>query len=128
MVTAVDTLIGVAAMLVSVANCTSTVRDESSALCALLRVVIPVSILTVQCWKAGRGTRVAVSINAAVARPDADGNTVNLVLLQPLVIGVGSCEEKLNSGNTITSLSESGNSLLRINESDIDEGAEVTGL
>jgi hypothetical protein len=87
-ITAVETGIGVAGILVASASVTDTLRVFIFALWPPALVVTPVAIVTVHCVPAERAAVAAVNVREAAAVPEFAAEAVNVVLPHPLADGV----------------------------------------
>jgi hypothetical protein len=103
--TAVEDVMALVDTSVASANVTPTIRLESSAACAPVLVVTPVPTVTVHRVAASSSATAAVNVREAVLVPEALPVTENVVLPQPLMLGVAS-EPSVKSGtvSTISSL------------------------
>jgi hypothetical protein len=124
--TAVDVLIGVAAISVAADNIIATVLVFRFATCPRVLVVTPVAMVTVHSVPAERVAVAAVKVIVAVEVPELLTAPVNEVDPQPLVVGVDK-EVRGKSGNTSKIVSAGVTSALDVNRNVIDVAVNVTG-
>jgi hypothetical protein len=125
--TAVDVLIGVAAISVAADNIIATVLVFRFATCPRVLVVTPVAMVTVHSVPAERVAVAAVKVIVAVEVPELLTAPVNEVDPQPLVVGVDK-DVRMNFGSTSAILSEdlSGAFSEKVNE--IGDAVDVSGF
>jgi hypothetical protein len=123
---ALDDKIGVVLMSATELRVTATVRVAKFAACALLSVVIPDGMVTVQVVSLGSVAVPAVRTNFAVPVPELAAAAPNEVELHPLAEGVIPVMTKLGKVTSILSPTSIATFISKVNATEV--AAEVTGL